>query len=209
VKLTRCKEGHYYDKKKHRTCPYCGIDINVDLFTSKIKYKDDDPLKTEAREETSFQKSCLNESENPTVAKCEKFQNQDEVVTVARSTKDDENKTISLYRKSEKLHAGWLVCIEGALYSKEYNIQNGRNFIGNDIKFDIFIDDDKNGKELYAEIVFDYKNCDFAIINRDSVKITVNGESLNGHKILASRDIIEIDENKFIFIPLCGSDFKW
>ncbi len=36
--LTRCENGHYYDSKKHSSCPFCGVqELNIDIQKTMAK----------------------------------------------------------------------------------------------------------------------------------------------------------------------------
>lgn len=36
--LTRCLKGHYYDSKKHSSCPFCGVqDLDIDIKKTMAK----------------------------------------------------------------------------------------------------------------------------------------------------------------------------
>lgn len=36
-KSVKCEKGHKYDKKKHSSCPYCGVNINLDIVKALHK----------------------------------------------------------------------------------------------------------------------------------------------------------------------------
>lgn len=201
MKLERCNNGHYYDKSKHSTCPHCGIDIELDIQKTKSLKNDnsDNVDKTQPRFE-NHKESSNNESNNNTNYN-------------TNSNIDSENKTIGLYHKSIGIDpvVGWLVCIEGIEKGRDYRIRSGRNFIGRSEKMDINIAGDRGiSRERHAVIIYDAKKNKYLINPGDSREMVyVNDDGVYNAIELKINDIIELGETKLIFIPLCGSEFKW
>lgn len=107
---------------------------------------------------------------------------------------------------------GWLVCIEGAEYGKEFPLHVGDNTIGRGANMDITLPNDKEiSRYIHAKICYDNQKIQYSIdVNQDANAVSINGSTINNSStILNDRDRIKIGSMTFIFIALCGKDFVW
>lgn len=106
---------------------------------------------------------------------------------------------------------GWLVCIQGKRLGRDYKIKSGKNFIGRGDEMDIqIIGDNKICHRNHAIIVFDPKKRNFMMLPGDaSGLVYLNDEAVYVPSPLASYDIIELGDSKFLFVPFCGEHFEW
>ena len=111
--------------------------------------------------------------------------------------------------KSEKV-VGWLVCVEGAMTGKSYDLFNKQNSIGRSPLSDACIKGDMSISEKHALIAYDPRHNRFTLVP----KTETNLMSLNGKKVsravrLTTFDRIEMGKSKFLFVALCGDNFTW
>ena len=105
---------------------------------------------------------------------------------------------------------GWLVCYEGMEKGKDYRIRFGQNSVGRDNNMDIVLKDGSVSRNSHCFITYDYKNNRFLVHSGMSSGVTYKNEELvAGATELVSFDKLEIGESKFVFIALCGENFKW
>lgn len=106
---------------------------------------------------------------------------------------------------------GWLVCIKGIHLGDAFIIYSGKNSIGRSDDNRIVITGDNSiSRSKHAFIVYEPKKRNFYLQPGDSSGLTyLNEEYITESKLLSSKDVIELGESKFIFIPLCGQDFSW
>ena len=74
---------------------------------------------------------------------------------------DDPDKTMSINGTTDSVNpvTGWLVCIEGPQYGKDYKIHAGKNFIGRADNMHIQILGDNSISRInHAAIIYDSKN---------------------------------------------------
>lgn len=125
----------------------------------------------------------------------------------------DPDKTIPLMGVDEKVDpvVGWLVCIEGVNYGKDYRIHNGKNFIGRADGMQIqILGDNAISRVNHAAAVYDGKNRTTFILPGDATGLVYhNGEAVYSPTELAPYSIVELGHSKFLFIPLCGEHFEW
>lgn len=106
---------------------------------------------------------------------------------------------------------GWIVCTKGAHLGESFVICAGMNSIGREEGNRIVIPlDFKVSREKHAFITYEPKQRNFYIKPGESSGLTyVNGEYIMETKRLEPKDIIEIGDSCFCFIPLCDDSFSW
>ena len=81
--------------------------------------------------------------------------------TGRRTMIDDPDKTMPIMGTEENADpvTGWLVCIEGTQYGKDYKIHSGKNFIGRADNMHIqILGDNAISRVNHAAIIYDAKN---------------------------------------------------
>lgn len=106
---------------------------------------------------------------------------------------------------------GWLVCIGGCYFGECFKIFAGKNSIGRSEENRIVIANDNSiSRNKHALLVYEPKKRNFYIQPGDSSGLTyLNDDYITESKKMNARDIVELGDSKFMFIPLCGEDFSW
>lgn len=106
---------------------------------------------------------------------------------------------------------GWLVCVAGARVGMDYKIHDGKNFIGRGDEMDIqILGDNAINRRNHAIIVYDSKNRNFMLLPGDSEGLVyLGGDAVYLPSPVKPYDTIELGKSKFLFIPLCGTNFEW
>lgn len=106
---------------------------------------------------------------------------------------------------------GWLVCVKGHNFGRSYPICAGKNSIGRSQDNRIVIAGENSvSRQKHAIIVFEPRHRDFYLQPGDSSGLTyLNDDYLMEMKKLSARDVVDLGESRFIFVPLCGEDFTW
>lgn len=106
---------------------------------------------------------------------------------------------------------GWLVCIGGKHFGESFCIAAGKNSIGRNNENKIILHKDNSvSRSKHALIVYEPKKRNFYLQPGDSSGLTyLNDDYITESKKLAERDIIELGDSKFLFVPLCGETFSW
>ena len=142
--LTRCENGHYYDSKKHTSCPFCGVqNLGIDIQKTMAKRPG------ESNHEIGATKPLEGSAAQQT----------------------DEGKTMGLFQKriGKNPVTGWLVAISGPEKGNDFKITAERNFIGRSDKMDIVIAGDKAvSRENHAAVSYSPKNHNFRLYPGDS-----------------------------------------
>lgn len=127
------------------------------------------------------------------------------------STINSENVTSTNQNMPVNPVVGWLVCISGKHFGESFNISAGKNSIGrSDDNHIVLFKDLKVSRNKHASITFEPKKKNFYLQPGDSSGLTyLNEDYIDESKKLQSKDIIEIGDSKFMFVPLCDETFTW
>lgn len=106
---------------------------------------------------------------------------------------------------------GWLVCIGGKHFGESFNIYAGKNSIGRSAENRIVIElDNSISRNKHALIVYEPKKRNFYLQPGDSSGLTyLNEDYITESKKLSVKDVVELGDSKFLFVPLCGEEFSW
>lgn len=182
--LITCKKGHHYDPEKYCECPTCKREnAGKDVGCTKGSASQEKPVGIKYIERSR--------SENDW---------------------DDEDVTVCCAKKVLGFDpiTGWLVCIDGECKGKDYAIKGGRNYIGRDKDMDICIADVTVSRTNHASVSFDDKTGKFYYSPGMGRSIDhINDNPVFATVELKKGDQIEIGTTKLVFVPLCGSSFKW
>ncbi|MEG2634231.1 MAG: FHA domain-containing protein [Oscillospiraceae bacterium] len=184
--MVQCPQGHYYDDIKCTVCPTC-----------------------EGRKSFSYDMG----DEGKTVAL--KRQPGDDTVSIQSVISEDINdKTISLYSKTEKVAVGsitgWLICVDGAERGRDFRLVVGRNFVGRSPAMPVSISGDMQiSAEKHFSVVFEPKDRNWFIVPGEGTVTYLNGELLTKVESLSDRDTVKVGNTTLSFVCFCREDFVW
>jgi hypothetical protein len=183
--LTRCDNGHYYDAKKHTSCPFCGVqNLGIDI-------------------EQTMAKRPGNAGFEVNVTR-----------PLGQGLRQDEiGVTRGIYKQKMGVDpvAGWLVAISGPEIGLDYRITAERNFIGRAENMDIrIVGDETISRENHASVSYSPKNHTFRLYSGESKGLVyLNDEEVLTPELLKPFDVIEMGQTRLMFVPLCGEKFHW
>ena len=218
MNLKKCLKGHLFDRDKYTNCPFCGsIQWTKELPDPEPKTVDDNnstvlletvvskPAEVKMPQEEYV--ICVNcKEKNVLAAKfCERCGRP--LIKTQKSAKDTEKKIANQF----KAVVGWLVGVSGTYFGKSFEVLPGRNSIGKSEKSAINIGKDSQViDECVAWLTFDPKKNLYYIQPGDGKGLVyINNEIVLNAKFLLHLDKVEIGGGEYIFVPLCGTDFKW
>jgi hypothetical protein len=185
--LLRCENGHFYDPKKHATCPYCGL-AATDTPTTPRK---EEPVKASSGEA------------GPT--RPVSFAN-----SAAVAQGDEPTKRVPFDKTLIDPVVGWFVCAHGPEKGKDYRIRIENNTIGRDEDMNISIKDNMISRQRHAYVTFDPQTNRFYIRPGEARGLVHrNGNVVFQAEELHAFDEILLGQTRLVFVPLCGEHFKW
>ena len=221
--LTECANGHLYDNTQYASCPYCTGNMNRVEFGNNVPPRPAAPQYGGVPQQPAYggvpQQPSYGAPQQPSYGAPQSSMSSIGS-TVAPSMYQAQvngaanvGKTVAVMQKNMGIEpvAGWLVCIEGKEKGKDYRIAAKNNSIGRDEKSDICIKGDETiSRENHARLAYDVKHNAFHIIPGDGANNVYIGENpVYVPTLLKERDVIEMGESKFVFIPFCGDLFTW
>lgn len=195
MKLTRCNNGHFYDRDKFQSCPHCSNvrDIEPD---SNVAVKRQINPETEAKTEATVPERKIAPQK-------------------AGQIENDE-KTVGVFNYNSKKTSiapvvGWLVCIRGEDFGRSYEIKSGRNFIGRDRSMDVVIEGDKAiSRQCHAVILYEPKSKRFLVQPGTSRELFyLNEQVVLDVEPIAPYEVLNIGNTDLLFVPFCGETFSW
>ena len=116
-----------------------------------------------------------------------------------------------LFKEDVKPVCGWIVCISGPRQGKDYQIVQGKNFVGRADDMDIqILGDNEISRRNHAVIVFDPKKKETVLLPGDANGIVyLNDNALYAPMTLNPYDTIVLGNSIFLFVQFCGDHFMW
>jgi hypothetical protein len=103
----------------------------------------------------------------------------------------------------------WIVCIDGTVKGKCFEVHMERNFIGRDKLMDISIPDDLQiSRENHLSITYDNKNFKF-FAKGEKGTLIVNDKAVDCAVEIHENDVLEFGTSKYVFIPYCTNERNW
>jgi hypothetical protein len=183
--LTRCSNGHYYDSKKHTSCPFCGVqNLGIDIQKTMAKRPGNSGYEINATKPLGHAQG-----------------------------QGDVGKTKGIYKQKIGIEpvTGWLVSISGPEKGLDYRIKAERNFIGRSEAMDIrIVKDETISRENHASVSYSPKTKAFRLYPGDSRGLVyLNDQEVLTPELLKPFDIIELGTTRLMFVPFCGERFQW
>ena len=106
---------------------------------------------------------------------------------------------VELLQEEIRPVCGWLVCIDG------------KNFVGRGDEMDIqILGDNAINRKNHTIIVYDAKKMNTVILPGDAAGLAyLNEEAVYVPTELKPYDTISLGNSRFLFVPLCGTNFRW
>ena len=189
-RLTRCKNGHFFDGGKYEECPHCKNQNEPEV--TKMDPKILESIKEEKEYTDIFSYSSPDKKEQAT---------------------ENDSMTVHYYQRALGTEpvVGWVVCVDGVHFGEDFKIKSGRNFIGRSGTMDISLSGDKTiSRERHAILTYDPTGNVFMIQPGDSSELCyLNGQLVLIPTQLKANDRISLGESELMFVPFCSESFMW
>ena len=198
MEMRKCSNGHYYDASVHQDCPYCsngmtsGMTLPLDSMGDGLGEGATMPVLGGGASD-----------DGRTVALNYAINNSD----------PDEGRTVAIIKEEKGIDpvVGWIICIDGKEKGRDYRIHADNNFIGRSDRMDICIRGDETvSRDNHAIISYDTVDNIYYFSPGDGRAIVrLNDKAIFQTVEINAYDKITIGKSTFIFLPLCGKDFRW
>ncbi len=190
--FVKCTNGHDFDLSVFQFCPFCGAPMLRQAYYQPAQnYQPMQP-------QQGYQPPQPAQNYQPP----QPVQEASAPQHTASDTDDERNQNPTV---------GWLVCTKGASCGKTFPLREGRNFIGARSDMDIVLSkEDKVSDRKHAVITYVPKQNRYVAQQGSARELYyVNGEAVLQNVPLKEKDVIEIGQASFLFVPLCGNVFQW
>lgn len=185
--MIKCAAGHYYNGTRFASCPYCN---NV-----SDKY-------AEERKRVTVAMPANNLSVEE-VAK---------LVSSGGKEKTDEARTIGIFSslKGNDYVTGWLVCIAGSEYGRDFRLHHGFNRLGRRASMDVVLSNDELiSEDTHCQVVYEDKANVFYLVPVKGNLVYLNGTAVFEAVRIKTGDKIEVGETILQFITFCEGERRW
>ena len=189
MSVIKCGNGHFYDGEKYKECPHC--------IGQSEKDTGDKEEKTRYLSKEDHSKRNL-------------AQKQLQEFALGQGKRDE--RTVGFYRtqKGGNPITGWLVCVNGAEWGRDFRIFSGKNKIGRALNMDIVLADDPAvSRENHCALIFEPRRVQYILQKGTGDQVTVDGVPLGEMAVLKGEERIVIGNSTFVFIPFCKEGRMW
>lgn len=177
--VVQCANAHYYDNEKYPQCPHCAAQAGA-----SGKEPGDSVERFAAEYVRQSQKKA--------------GMGQTERQNVPEAPKDTKGCT-----------AGWLVCIKGAQYGRDFPLYEGFNRIGRDVSNDIVLTDPKVAGQEHCSVVYEKKKNVFYLYPK-SGNLTYRGEEAwDCATELEGGQTITLGDTMLELVVFCIGEKRW
>lgn len=197
--VVRCSKSHYYDNEKYKECPHCagasGGGIEQESVTVALQSQQVDNYAVEYVKRTS---------------PAANLQNAASGYDASRRGGDDE-RTVSIYEKKgvARFTAGWLVCVEGEEYGRDFTLYAGFNRIGRSAGNDIVLKDMQVSREEHCSIIYEEKKNIFYVMPKGGNLTYLDDEIISQAQEIKSGQIITVGDTSLEFMAFCTGEKRW
>lgn len=192
--IVRCPVcGHSYDTRRDPGCPNCsqmavapggGVSMNNDV--------------------TVIQKASFTSgsSGDETVALHVPLQEDPNDVTIGINLSKTGNKRGEV--------TGWLVCVSGPDFGRDFRLRYNNNFIGRDMDMDVCLAADSAvHKHKHMTVVYEPNDNKFYCAPIGGAICYLNGEVLSRSAELHDYDKLLLGSSELVFRSFCGEGYRW
>jgi hypothetical protein len=190
--MIQCASGHFFDEKRHTSCPYC-----LQPFPATAKTVALQPTPPAAAPPPPFPATMpLNAAAMP-----------------LNAAPGAHPATVRLVREASGIDpvVGWLVCIEGPDRGRDFRLRAEKNFLGRDAAMQVALAaDDAVSRQKHATIVFEPSKREFWLLPGDGAGLVYrNGEAVYAPVQLQDRDQVGLGRTKLLLVTFLNDAFSW
>lgn len=213
--VVQCINAHYYDDEKYQQCPHCAA-----LQEKAAQDKQTAEQVSQARQIENYAAQYIRQhraqpqvqSTQPQVQSTQpQAPNIQGQMPVEASREVDDEKTVSLYQKrgAARYTVGWLVCVEGEEYGRDFPLCAGFNRIGRSGSNDIVLSDMQISMEEHCSVIYEQKKNIFYLLPKAGSLVYVRDALVQQAQEIESGEVIIIGETRLELVAFCKGERRW
>lgn len=227
--VVKCKNSHYYDNEKFSECPHCarmaeagtGETLPASLEAQRVGNYAEEYIRKNlagapgaAGMQPDFANAGIINQERGYADAGIRNQGYGNAASGAAGREDveeDMEKTVSIYEKRQisRCTAGWLVCVNGADYGKDFSLYAGFNRIGRNPDNDIVLTDVHVSGEEHCSVIYEEKKNLFYILPKAGSLTYIGEEMADCARELKGGQVITVGETQLELVVFCIGEKRW
>lgn len=206
--VVQCKNAHFYDDEKYQQCPHCAA-----LQEKAAQDKRTAEQVSQARQIESYAAQYIRQHRSqPQVQGIQpQMPNIQGQMPVDPSREVDDENAASLYQKrgAAGYTVGWLVCVGGEEYGRDFPLYAGFNRIGRSGSNDIVLSDVQVSMEEHCSVIYEQKKNIFYILPKAGSLVYVRDSLVQQAQEIESGEVINIGETSLELVAFCKGERRW
>lgn len=219
--VVKCINSHYYDDEKYSECPHCarmaesgaGESVPAALEAQKVgNYAEEYIRKNLAGAPGAVGVGQDDVCAKPAImSQGQEFVDEAAGMSGSKATEEDMEKTVSIYekRRISRCTAGWLVCVNGADYGRDFPLYAGFNRMGRNPDNDIILTDIHVSGEEHCSVIYEEKKNIFYILPKAGSLTYLGEEMADCAKEIKGGQVITVGETQLELVVFCIGDKRW
>lgn len=205
--VVQCKFAHYYDNEKYEQCPHCAA-----LSEKSAQEQQAVEAVSQARQIEDYAAQYLRQHRVQKQEAVPHPQTADpSLQKPSAPLREDDEKTVSLYQKcgAARYTVGWLVCVEGNEYGRDFPLYAGFNRIGRAGNNDIVLADMQVSMEEHCSVIYEQKKNIFYVLPKAGCLVYIRDALVQQAQEIVSGEVITLGETKLELVAFCRGDRRW
>lgn len=212
--VVQCRNAHYYDDEKYQQCPHCAA-----LQEKAAQDKQMAEQVSQARQIESYAAQYIRQHSRSRTEdskpQAQGFQPQTPNIQgrmpVESSREVDDERAVSLYQKrgAAQYTVGWLVCVEGEEYGRDFPLYAGFNRIGRSGSNDIVLSDVQISMEEHCSVIYEQKKNIFYLLPKAGSLVYVRDDLVQQAQEIESGEVVAIGETRLELVVFCKGERRW
>lgn len=186
--VVQCSNAHYYDNEKYSACPHCAA-------------------MTDAGKPEGAAAAAL---EAQQIGNCAAAYVKQNLQHVQKGNMEKElEKEHAAAGSAQRCTAGWLVCVSGADYGRDFPLYAGFNRIGRDKACDIVLADVQVSREEHCSVIYEEKKNVFYLFPKAGALSYIGDELVQEAVEIFHGGIITVGNTQLELAAFCMGEKRW
>lgn len=199
--VVQCKNNHYYDNVKFRECPHCAK-MMEDGDTGRAV------LETQRAGvyASEYIRRSIQSRSVPEQGMQERSMHKPQGMP-ARDRK--EGAPVSAKRLEGGYTVGWLVCVDGADYGRDFPLYAGFNRIGREVENDVILTDMQVSAEEHCSVIYEERRNVFYIVPKAGSLVYADDVPVEQAEEIENGTLLTVGETNLELVVFCKGEKRW